>query len=909
MELALYSRDAGVAVGRARAVCFPRSGEAVAAAVRVARRHGRPFVARGSGTGLAGGATPLDDPVVIVTTQMNRVLDVDEAARVAWVEPGVLNLDLTRTVSPLGLHYSPDPSSQQACTIGGNVGTNAGGPHCLADGVTSAHVLAVDVVLADGTQARLGGLAPDTPGYDLRGCFVGSEGTMGIATRIAVRLMPDAPRVATLLCAFDSVEAAAATVSDVIAAGVLPAALEMMDAPITRAVEDFVGAGYPRDAQAVLLAEVDGLDCGVETHVEAIAAVARANGATLVRVAADDTERALLWKGRKAAFGAIARIAPDYYLHDAVVPRTQLVSVLRRVYEIAEAHEILVMNVFHAGDGNLHPLLVFDGREAGVWERVYAAGKEILNACLDAGGVLTGEHGVGIEKRDLMSRMFTRDDLDAQARLPRRVRPGRRGEPGEGAAAWQPVRRDATRTRGRLDMTDEEPRAPARAVAPVGARTQWEVGGPPPLGALEVRAPAGVITYEPADMTITVGAGTSFAIVDEVLAEHGQECPLDPRRHSATVGGILACGLSGIRRLRHGPVRDHVLEVRFETGDGRLVKGGGPTVKNVTGYDLPRLFVGSFGTIGVLQQATLRCRPRPRAAAWFSGADASGRYRPSARLWSGGDEAVLLEGVHGDVEEQGRGLAPLGVAPELPDGDHRGRISVAPGNLRACASVLAADVRWCAELGVGTIHIAADDADALIGARAVAHAYDGWMLREAGGPPTDDGYGIPLPNLALMRRVKHTFDPHGRLNPGRLPLGAEVRAVTGSLQLDPDGLNACVSCGLCLPHCPTYRVTGREIASPRGRIAAMRAVETGAAPVDDAFRDAMEQCVSCRGCEAACPSGVRFGLLMETTRAALAPARSRKRRVAEWLGYTVVVPRHWLLLACTWVAWTANGST
>jgi glycolate oxidase len=413
----LYARDAGVAEGSAAAVCFPRDAAEVAAAVRVALKHGRPFVARGSGTGLAGGATPLEDPVVIVTTQMNRVLEVDAEARVAWVEPGVLNLDLSRAVAHLGLHYAPDPSSQQACTIGGNVGTNAGGPHCLAEGVTSAHVLAVDVVLADGTEARLGGLEPDAPGYDLRGCFVGSEGTMGIATRIAVRLTPDPPRVATMLCAFNSVDAAAATVSGVIAAGVLPAALEMMDARITRAVEDFVGAGYPKDAEAVLLVEVDGLDAGVDAQVDAITRVATENGATLVRVAADETERALLWKGRKSAFGAIARIAPDYYLHDAVVPRTKLVDMLRRVYAIADAHELIVVNVFHAGDGNLHPILVFDRREDGVWDRVYAAGTEILEACLAAGGVLTGEHGVGLEKRDLMPRMFTADDLDAQARL------------------------------------------------------------------------------------------------------------------------------------------------------------------------------------------------------------------------------------------------------------------------------------------------------------------------------------------------------------------------------------------------------------------------------------------------------------------------------------------------------------
>jgi glycolate oxidase len=413
----LYARDAGVAEGDALAVCWPVHADEVAAAVKVARRHGRPFVARGSGTGLAGGATPLGDPVVIVTTQMNRVLEVDPIARVAWVEPGVLNLDLSRAVRHLGLHYAPDPSSQQACTIGGNVATNAGGPHCLAAGVTSAHVLAVEAVLADGKTVTLGGLEPDARGYDLRGCFVGSEGTMGIATRVAVRLMPDPPAVATMLCAFDSVDDAAATVSSVIAFGILPAALEMMDARITRAVEDFVGAGYPRDAEAVLLVELEGLATGLTEQVDAVQQLARDHGAVSTRVAADDAERALLWKGRKSAFGAIARIAPDYYLHDAVVPRTKLVDVLRRVYEIADAHSLITMNVFHAGDGNLHPLIVFDRREPGVWERVHHAGTEIIETCIAAGGVLTGEHGVGIEKRDLMPLLFSADDLDAQARL------------------------------------------------------------------------------------------------------------------------------------------------------------------------------------------------------------------------------------------------------------------------------------------------------------------------------------------------------------------------------------------------------------------------------------------------------------------------------------------------------------
>ena len=429
LELALYQRDAGVDRGDAAAVCFPDSGADLAEAVRVAARHDRPFVARGSGTGLAGGATPLGDPLVIVTTHLNRILEVNVEERYAWVEPGVLNLDLTRAVHHLALHYAPDPSSQQACTVGGNVATNAGGPHCLASGVTAMHVLAMEVVLGDGSTTLLGGLDPDQAGYDLRGCFVGSEGTMGIATRIAVRLLPDPPAVRTLLLDFTSIEAAAATVSGIIAAGIVPAALEMMDAEITRAVEDFVGAGYPRDAAAVLLVELDGLPAGVAAQVDAVRRVGTEHGARTVRVAADDAERALLWKGRKSAFGAIARIAPDYYLHDAVVPRTRLVDVLQRVYEIAGEYNLTMMNVFHAGDGNLHPLIVFDQRDPGIWERVHAAGDAILRTCVDAGGVLSGEHGIGLEKREAMPLVFTADDLDVQARLRDAFDPAGRANP------------------------------------------------------------------------------------------------------------------------------------------------------------------------------------------------------------------------------------------------------------------------------------------------------------------------------------------------------------------------------------------------------------------------------------------------------------------------------------------------
>ncbi|MGH9246647.1 MAG: FAD-binding oxidoreductase [Acidimicrobiales bacterium] len=418
LELALYGRDASIVdPGDAAAVCFPLTTAEVRACVQIALRHGRPFVPRGSGTGLSGGAVPIGRPVVIVTTKMDRIVSVDLDDEVAWVEPGVINLDLTRALLPHGVHFAPDPSSQQACSIGGNVANNSGGPHCLAYGVTSAHVLAIEVVLPDGSVTTLGGLDAEPAGYDLRGAFVGSEGTLGIATKIAVRLTPNPPAVRTMLLDFLDVEQAAAAVSRIIAAGIVPAALEMMDQRITRAAEEFVHAGLPTDAAAVLLVEVDGLPDGVAAGAEVVSAIGTHHGARTVRIAQDEAERQLLWKARKTAFGAVARIAPNYYLHDTVVPRTRLVDVLRQVYEIAERHELMVLNVFHAGDGNLHPLLVFDARQPGVLPRVHAAGEEIVQVSLAAGGVLSGEHGIGLEKRDFMPLLFSADDLDAQARL------------------------------------------------------------------------------------------------------------------------------------------------------------------------------------------------------------------------------------------------------------------------------------------------------------------------------------------------------------------------------------------------------------------------------------------------------------------------------------------------------------
>jgi glycolate oxidase len=431
LELALYGRDASLERGDVAVVCFPTSTVEVQACVRLARRHGRPFLPRGAGTGLAGGAVPRGRPVMVIPTRMNQLLEIDTEQRVAWVEPGVVNLDLTRGLRPLGFHFAPDPSSQQSCSIGGNVANNSGGPHCLSYGVTAAHVLALEVVLPSGEVAMLGGLDPEPAGLDLRGVMVGSEGMLGIVTRVAVRITPDPPVVRLLLLDFADPGDAAATVTGIIAAGVVPAAVEMMDQRITQAAEDFVHAGYPTDAGAILVVELDGLPGGVAAESAVVEGVARAHRARTIRVAEDEGERLLLWKGRKSAFGAVARVKPNYYLHDTVVPRTRLLEVLTKVYDIAARHDLLVMNVFHAGDGNLHPLLVFDAREPGVLERVHAAGEEIVRVSLEAGGVLSGEHGVGLEKLPFMVRQFSPADLDAQARLREAFDPDGLANPGK----------------------------------------------------------------------------------------------------------------------------------------------------------------------------------------------------------------------------------------------------------------------------------------------------------------------------------------------------------------------------------------------------------------------------------------------------------------------------------------------
>jgi len=414
-ERLLYGRDGSIAEGTCGLVLLCETAEEVVACMRVAADEGLPVVPRGSGTGLCGGAVPLDGALVLSVARMRRILSVDPATPCAWVEPGVLNLDVSAAVAHLGLHYAPDPSSQAACSIGGNVATNAGGPHCLAAGVTAQHVLGLEIVLPDGERIRLGGEAPDPPGYDLRGFVVGGEGTLGVVTAVCVRLTRNPPAVRTMLIDFATVADAGGCVGRVIADGVIPAAMEMLDRRMVQAVEAFTGAGLPLDAAAVLLVEVDGTPAEVAEQSAVVERVARDHRARDIRVAADAAERALLWKARKSAFGAVARVAPNYYLHDCVVPRTRLVEILEAIERIGARHDLVIMNVFHAGDGNLHPLIAFDRRDPAQVERVLAAGRDIIEACVAVGGVLSGEHGIGLEKRDFMPLTFSEADLHAQA--------------------------------------------------------------------------------------------------------------------------------------------------------------------------------------------------------------------------------------------------------------------------------------------------------------------------------------------------------------------------------------------------------------------------------------------------------------------------------------------------------------
>jgi glycolate oxidase subunit GlcD len=689
-----------------RAVVFPNSTEETSEVLQLLADENVSFAPRGAGTGLSGGALAVNHGVVIELARMRRILRVDPDNRLAVVQTGLVNAHLSRAVAPYGLYYVPDPSSQPTCTIGGNIAENAGGIHCLKYGTTTDHVIGARVVLADGSIVDLGGGAV---GYDLLGVFVGSEGTFGIATEATVRLSPIPPAVRTLLADFTDVDQASHAVSAIIAAGVLPAALEMMDNAIIRAVEASVfTAGLPVDAQAVLLVELDGVEAGIDEDAGRVEGILREHGARSVRSATDSNERKKLWAARKGAFGAVGRLSPDIMIQDAVVPRSRLPEVLSETYRIAAHYNLQLANVFHAGDGNLHPLICFDLRRGDDLERVRQAGREIMETCVRAGGSITGEHGVGLDKSVYLPLIFSEDDMDAMLRVrsafdpsglcnPGKIIPMPRGcgearavatqsvsEPGavatgpkENLSAQGSGRaanlvappRPMTATSARLAERISEARvanefkrivgalnvnrlaetdlaakfqtnsaeaeralsiAPATAgearegmqlaaredlaVIPAGAAGWLDVGNPLRRTdlILTMRRMKKIIRHEPADLVATAEAGTTLVEFQKQLASAGQWLPIDPPDDGrATLGGVVATGLGGAQAFGYGLPRSFVIGMRIVLADGRSIKAGGNVVKNVAGYDLCKLFTGSYGTLGLITELTFKLRPLP----------------------------------------------------------------------------------------------------------------------------------------------------------------------------------------------------------------------------------------------------------------------------------------------------------
>jgi glycolate oxidase len=734
-RLAPYESDALTAFSaRPEAVVLAESREEVVELVRLCAREGVPFVARGSGTSLSGGSLPVEGGIVIGLNRLNRVLRIEPDDRIAVVEPGAINLQVSAAAAPHGLFYAPDPSSQSICTIGGNIAFNSGGAHCLKHGMTSNHVLAIEAVLPDGEVVQLGSGSAEPAGPDWLGVFVGSEGLFGIALEVTLRLMPLPEDTRTVLAAYPSLEAAGDAVAATIAAGILPVAMEIMDSLAIEAAESSVRPGYP-DAPALLIVELDGERDAVETDFERLSAVIRESGATEVRATADPEERAMIWKGRKSAFSAVGWLAPDYIVQDGCVPRTRLGEALATIDRLSDERGLRVANVFHAGDGNLHPLILFDGREPGALDRAHALAGEILDLCVQLGGSITGEHGVGMEKREFLERMYGPSDLDLMRRLRASIDPAALANRGK---MLPEANGDPTPSVGRPAGLAADPRVREMAevlraagrdgahVLPRGAGTKPALSTPVDgASTLEVAGLSGIVRYDPEELTLTALAGTPVAEIEAELAASGQYLPFDPpfAAAGATLGGVVAAGTSGPGRYRHGGIRDFVVGARFLDGTGELIMSGGQVVKNAAGFDLPKLLVGSLGRLGVILELSLKVLPAPPAwgtlradAGGIEAAlDASTRVaaagldlealdlEPPGRVWVRlGGPAEGLERRLGRAEK-GLGLAgerllggeeaePWSVARELawaPEGTHLAKLATTPGRVPELDAALA----------------------------------------------------------------------------------------------------------------------------------------------------------------------------------------------------------------------------
>ena len=833
LDVEVYSYDASLAAGTPDAVVLPGDAAETSAVTKEAARAGVPVTPRGFGTNLSGGSIAPQGGVVLCFARMDRILSIDPDRRCATVQPGVTNFELQEALAPLGYYYAPDPASQKVSTFGGNVAENAGGPHCVKYGVTTDHVLGMQIVLPGGQIVRTGGQALDPPGYDLRGLVVGSEGTLAAVTEITVRILPKPESVVTMLAIYDTLADAARSVSSIIAKGIVPATLEMMDAPVIRAVQAKSPCGYPDDAAAVLIIEVEGLAPGLREEAAAIQDICAANACRTIQEAKDDSERDQLWAGRRGAFGALSRIAPNFYSADCTVPRNKLPEALERVAEIAVQHGLQYANVLHAGDGNLHPVLFFDGRQPGQSELVHRAGHEIMQACVALGGTLTGEHGIGVEKMGAMPMVFSEDSLDHQRTIrgvfdpDELFNPGKIFPPAEAvedrpaapvsSLEGEMAPADATEARDMVAAAI----ASQTALLPAGGGRRADFGNTsdPIPTLLRSHRLSSVIEYDPDTQVVILGAGMTLADTQKLLAPHNQWLPIrPPLADGCTLGGMAALGACGPERLAYGAPRDRLLGLRFVSGRGREIKAGGKVVKNVAGYDVTRLLAGSAGTLGFLTELTFCVATVPEVCRMVTAAGplplcaaAAGDVlrtslgpafvvaKPTDREPQRWELAIGFEGFDVTVRHQTeRCTAMLRDAEfdvgqernypvhEGPHGEHFRRLYDAPFLLRADLPLdeierfvsgsqeapRTGDVLLdfgCGRVTAGLSSLCDETWSNVCALSASAGGHAVLEKAPAEFKHRHDVFGPRRPEWALMHRIKRALDPHNIFAPGRLP--------------------------------------------------------------------------------------------------------------------------------------------
>lgn len=826
----VYSYDASLAIGIPDAIVFPAATAEVAAVVRAAGAACVPIIPRGFGTNLSGGSIAPRGGIVLGLTRMNRIVSLEPERRIAVAQPGVTNLELQNALAPLGWFFAPDPASQKAATLGGNVAENSGGPHCIKYGVMTNHVLGMELVLPSGEVVRIGGAALDPPGLDLRGLIVGSEGTLGIATEMTLRILPLPEAVLTLLAIYDSVQAAARSVSAIIAHGIVPATLEMMDNPVIRAVEASYPAGYPLDAAAVLIIEVEGPTAGLDAQAARIEELCTTNACRTIRRARDAAERDQLWAGRRGAFGALARIAPSFWVADCTVPRNRLPEALERMAEIAARFEFPSGNVLHAGDGNLHPLLFFDNRDPEQTHRVHEAGREVMKACVALGGTITGEHGIGVEKLEGMRLIFSDDDLAFQFAVKRALDPANLLNPGKAIPTVsatpnpQPLT-PSTQHPSCLAPSDaaEACEMVAAAIAaraallPVGGGRRADFGNfsDRPVAPLHTEKLCGLIEHDADNQTVTLGAGMTLAAAQNLLAPHRQWLPFrPPLADGCTLGGMAALGACGPERLAYGAPRDALLGLRFVSGNARHIKTGGRVIKNVAGYDITRLLTGSAGTLGLITELTFRVSAVPETCRAIAASGALEQCSAAAAellrselcptfvtaapadgepLWT---LSVGFEGFDATVAWQLDACSAILAKARLGqpqtrsysalDGTHAEtlaalynaafviRLDVPLGAVGSIVPALPGDARplldfGCGRLTFGLAELSDGEWAALTAAAVEAGGHIVAEKAPADFKKARDVFAPERPDWKLMHRLKAALDPHGVFAPGRLP--------------------------------------------------------------------------------------------------------------------------------------------